>query len=66
MRNVTKSAFVFGDGFVMCVAVFIISAGVVLKEGFVALQGLAERFNAEIILEMGAPAIVSYSRLLDS
>jgi hypothetical protein len=30
----------FDDAFVMCVAVFIISAGVVLKEGFVALQGL--------------------------
>jgi hypothetical protein len=37
VRSVTESAFMFDDAFVMCVAVFIISAGVVLKEGFVAL-----------------------------
>jgi len=40
VRSVTESAFVFDDVFVVFVAVFIISAGVVLKEGFVALQGL--------------------------
>jgi len=40
VRSVIESAFVFGDGFVMRVAVFIISAGVIWNEGFVALQGL--------------------------
>lgn len=40
MRSVTEIAFVFDDVFVVCVAVFIISAGVVWKEEFIEVKGL--------------------------